>query len=984
MPRQPFAAFLVASSIAAVVLSVPTLAQDGRPALDEPATDTPAPRGRAASNTAAPKSAANQEDAATRRARLVTETLRAEAKAQSAAGNWDAALDYWNEVLKAVPGDKEGLDGVEQARAALNQGAMVDTVADDIQLLRQRREVEAQSAIRRAQELKLKGDFEGSLRILTASRLKVEQARDYLTPGMVDALMVQIDERIADVNESRTLSLMVEQDKTREVSARTARDQQRAEQSKREQVVNENIRRVRELQLQQRYDEALTLLDATLTLDKYSQAALALRDAIETAKSYRDYSVAIGNRARGYTQMSKDAIEGMIAPRKNVLGDGPKSTNGKMVYPEDWRQLSLRRSGAAGFSDSAADSAVLAAIETTPVSLASADYSLEQAVDVMEKLARTENPGLNIVPDWRALAEAGIDREARVRLDALEGVPMNVALTRVLEQFGEGTTSPAFTVTDGMVVVSTPESIRRNVSIEVYDIRDLLLEIPYFDNAPDFSLENGIGQGGDQGPQSGGGNLFGSKKDETPAKTRETIEQEVIGLIEAQTADMGDWKDLGGNTGSISPMNGNLIVTNTAQAHREIEGLLNKLREVRALQISVEARLINVDLEWFEQIGIDFDLYFNANPAMYDAAVAQDPNFQLRDFFFQNVPGSAPPQGNSNIGRLRNPTVFQGMGQDDFGTNGFPNSGGAIGTDADGDGTIDYNYPGQFFNPVGVRRDGEAYGSGGESNGFSAVNVQQEGLPLVNALAAASQSPFVLAALGSPALSTGFTYLDDVQIDLLVQATQADQRNSVLTAPRLTLFNGQRSWISIAKGITYVSGLEPITGNNAAGFEPETDVVFEGFVLDVDAVISADRRYVTMNVRFGLNENVSFVPVTVTGAAGGGGGDGGGGRAAQFSGTIQLPNLQGSEIRTSISVPDKGTIMLGGQILMNELEVEVGVPVLSKIPIVNRFFTNRLTTRSEKTQMLLMRPEIMIQQEMEDDLFPDLRSQLGSGSAAGF
>ncbi|MFM7809614.1 MAG: hypothetical protein ACKPEA_17060, partial [Planctomycetota bacterium] len=86
----------------------------------------------------------------------------------------------------------------------------------------------------------------------------------------------------------------------------------------------------------------------------------------------------------------------------------------------------------------------------------------------------------------------------------------------------------------------------------------------------------------------------------------------------------------------------------------------------------------------------------------------------------------------------------------------------------------------------------------------------------------------------------------------------------------------------------------------------------------------------------------------------------------------------------SVSVPDKGTIMLGGQILMNELEVEVGVPVLSKIPIVNRFFTNRLTTRSEKTQMLLIRPEIMIQQEMEDDLFPDLRSQLGEGSAGGF
>jgi len=980
MHCQPFARFLIASSVAATLLAMPTTAQDGRPALDDPSADQPAPRGRAASNPAPTQ--ADRDAASAHRARLVTDTLRSEAKAQAAKGNWESALDYWNEVLKSVPGDKEALDGVEQARAAMNQGAMVDTVADDISLLRQRREIEAQSAVRRATELKRKGDFSGAMRVMTAARLKIEQARDYLTPGMVDSLMVQIDELIADINESRTLSLMVEQDKTREQASRTARDQQRAEQTKRDQVVNENIRRVRELQLQQKYDEALTLLDATLTLDRYSQAALALRDAIETAKSYRDYSVAIGERARGYSQMSKDAIEGMIAPRRNVLGAGPKSTNGKMVYPEDWRQLSLRRLGAAGFADSAADAQILASIESTPVNLAAADYSLEQAIDVMEKIARTDNPGLNIVPDWRALAEAGIDRETRVRLDSLDGVPMDVALTRVLEQYGEGSSSPAFTVTDGLVVVSTPESIRRNVTIELYDIRDLLLEIPYFDNAPDFSLEKGISQGTGNGlTPSQGGQLFGAKKDERPTKTRESIERDVMDLIQMQTADVGDWKDQGGNTGSISPMNGNLIVTNTAQAHREIEGMLNKMREVRALQIAIEARLINVDLEWFEQIGIDFDLYFNANPAMYDAALAQDPNFQLRDFFFQNLPGAALP--NPQIGRLRNPVTFIGLEQDPGDIPGaFPNTGGAVGNDADGDGEIDYNYPGQLFNPVGVRRDGALYGSSGESNGFSAVNVQQEGLPLVNALAAASQSPFVIAALGSPALSTGFTYLDDVQIDLLVQATQADQRNSVLTAPRLTLFNGQRSWISIAKGITYVSGLEPITGNNAAGFEPETDVVFEGFVLDIDAVISADRRYVTMNVRFGLNENVTFTPVTVTGAAGGGGD--GGGRASQFSGTIQLPSLQGSEIRTSVSVPDKGTIMLGGQILMNEIEIEVGVPVLSKIPVVNRFFTNRLTTRSEKTQMLLIRPEIMIQQEMEDDLFPDLRSQLGEGSAGGF
>ena len=106
--------------------------------------------------------------------------------------------------------------------------------------------------------------------------------------------------------------------------------------------------------------------------------------------------------------------------------------------------------------------------------------------------------------------------------------------------------------------------------------------------------------------------------------------------------------------------------------------------------------------------------------------------------------------------------------------------------------------------------------------------------------------------------------------------------------------------------------------------------------------------------------------------------DGGGGRASQFSGTIQLPSLQGSEIRTSVSVPDKGTILMGGQRRFEEVEIETGVPVLSKIPIVNRFFTNRVDSEEELTVVMLMRPEIVIQSENEDLLFPGLMDQLNN------
>ena len=54
--------------------------------------------------------------------------------------------------------------------------------------------------------------------------------------------------------------------------------------------------------------------------------------------------------------------------------------------------------------------------------------------------------------------------------------------------------------------------------------------------------------------------------------------------------------------------------------------------------------------------------------------------------------------------------------------------------------------------------------------------------------------------------------------------------------------------------------------------------------------------------------------------------------------------------------------------------------MLSKIPWVNRFFTNRKQSKSEKTVLFLMRPEIIIQEETEDVLFPGLSETLGYGS----
>jgi type II secretory pathway component GspD/PulD (secretin) len=69
---------------------------------------------------------------------------------------------------------------------------------------------------------------------------------------------------------------------------------------------------------------------------------------------------------------------------------------------------------------------------------------------------------------------------------------------------------------------------------------------------------------------------------------------------------------------------------------------------------------------------------------------------------------------------------------------------------------------------------------------------------------------------------------------------------------------------------------------------------------------------------------------------------------------------------------------MGGQRRFAEVELESGVPILSKLPVINRFFTNRLDSEQELTLVMLMRPEIVIQSENEELLFPGLVDQLNN------
>jgi general secretion pathway protein D len=382
----------------------------------------------------------------------------------------------------------------------------------------------------------------------------------------------------------------------------------------------------------------------------------------------------------------------------------------------------------------------------------------------------------------------------------------------------------------------------------------------------------------------GNGGGQGSQQEKT-----QTLQERMDALVKLiqETIDPTSWRDAGGSVGGIRPLSGQLIVTQTPENQRAMVNLMEQLRETRAIQITIEARFLQVAKNFLEDVGLDLDATFNANAG---------PNSKW---------GPITALQNS-VGFTASPST------------GVPGSIGATGA--------------------------------GSSGGFQSLSLS----------------------------GTYGAFLDNFQVSFLINATQASQTATSLTAPRVTLFNGQRAYVLVATQRAYVSELDAVVGNNSQAFQPTVDVVSSGVVLDVQATVSADRKYVTMTLRPQLAQllNLFTFNFQAAGSTTSAGLFSGPLVSTASSGFLQEPELQITEVRTTVSVPDGGTLLLGGQTLAGEIEKEAGVPVLSKIPFLKRLFTNRSMAKDESMLLILVKPTIIIQREQEQKQFPLLSSKV--------
>ena len=215
-------------------------------------------------------------------------------------------------------------------------------------------------------------------------------------------------------------------------------------------------------------------------------------------------------------------------------------------------------------------------------------------------------------------------------------------------------------------------------------------------------------------------------------------------------------------------------------------------------------------------------------------------------------------------------------------------------------------------------------------------------------------------------LTLQVTWLDPFQINAIVRATQEQRSARTVTAPRVTASNGQRVHVSVITQRSYVQDYELVSGGTGLVVsevaDPVIDTFQDGVVLDVRPVISSDRKYITLDVRPTLASLINGIISTVTISLGTL-------NAAASLVEIDLPEISLQQAFTSVTVPDGGTVLLGGFRSLNERKYESTIPILGKIPLLKNAFRRKAYLNEKRSLYILITAKIVDLRAEERDLY---------------
>lgn len=194
------------------------------------------------------------------------------------------------------------------------------------------------------------------------------------------------------------------------------------------------------------------------------------------------------------------------------------------------------------------------------------EVSEMRARDALERWSAAAQVPLAI--DWGSMEFQGVDAKQPVVVE-LEAVPAEVVLLVLMDSMSEEIDFVAEAHDWGVQLRTRPEA-NEDVATRVYDVRDLLADVPDFTDAPSLSLTDALSNTNSGGGGSGGG-IFDIEEhsDEDRPLTRRERGELLIQLVR-DTIEPDLWIEHGGEFSKIRYRDGKMIVRAPLYVHLQI------------------------------------------------------------------------------------------------------------------------------------------------------------------------------------------------------------------------------------------------------------------------------------------------------------------------------------------------------------------------------------------------------------------------------
>ncbi len=764
---------------------------------------------------------------------------------------------------------------------------------------------------RDAQARSRNGEMDDALALLDEYLAELNGAD--LAPGQLTLLRRPVESRLKQIQLMKAqTALLTASAESRRGKNDLVKNEIKAQEAKRKNV-DRLMKEFNELYRQGKYPEAESLASQAGELDPDNGVVTAAIHMARVARRRAEFTTLKGNKERMFLEGVNDA--------ENTYRSAEALKKGGLDYdPERWAIAKNRKGiGPQQLKRYGEKEREIERKLTTPVNMSFSNAPLKSVLDDLR-----ETNGINIVIDNIALQEDGVSLDSPVTIK-LERVSLKAALNLVLQQV-----KLTYVIKDEVLQVTTDSHARGKLVTVTYQVTDLVIPIenhgpgagseaapvvgqsiqPLASTTPSpvtgpYSMTSGTPTGTSTGPLPPAATPFASSSGSggpsyTKRAASNTQEEMLIKLI-SSTVSPQSWEAMGGpGTIDYHPLTMALVINQTVEIQEQIEDLLRALRRLQDVEVAVEVRFITISEEFFERIGVNFNVNILTNNQKFEPSLTSG-TFQQDPRFFN---------------------IFQ---------------------------------PGRFL--AGLTPAGTL---------TSDLNI-----PLTQQTFAQTIPQFggYNGVPGYGGLTLGLAFLSDIQVFLFMEAVQGDTRTNVMQAPKLTMFNGQLATLSANDTQNFVTSVNVTTQNGQFLYQPNVQQIPFGTTLSITPVVSADRRFVRMNLNPTLRNlvggTVQLFPIVTPIFPGFDGGNPTG-QPIVFTQFIQQPVFASVTVNTTVSVPDGGTVLLGGLKRLSESRSEFGPPILSKIPYINRLFKNVGYGREAESLLIMVTPRIIVQEEEEE------------------